>query len=58
MNVQQHDETEGVWLLFHVASGDIIATSHKKFEGVDEIDPIKARRPEPQPFADPLGDYR
>lgn len=56
--VQQHDETKGVWLLFHVASGDITATSHQKFDEIDEIQPIKARQPDAQPSTDPLGAFR
>lgn len=56
--VQQHDETKGVWLLFHVESGDIITTSHQKFEEIDEIQPIKHQAPELQPVTDPLGAFR
>lgn len=58
MNVQQHDETKGVWLLFDVASGDIIDTAFVKYDGIEEIEPIKASRPEPQKVSDPLGAFR
>jgi hypothetical protein len=56
--VQQHDETKGVWLLFHVATGDIITTSHQKFDEIDEIQPIKRQQPQTPPVVDPLGAFR
>lgn len=58
MFVQQEDRTKGVWIKYHVASGDIIDTSHKRYDGVDEIDPITKRELESPPSFDPLDGFR
>lgn len=56
--VQQQDQTTDIWIRYHVASGDIVETAHKKFDGIDEIQPIVKRKPERLPSFDPLDAFR
>lgn len=56
--VQQQDQTKDIWLKYHVASGDLVETSHKKFDGIDEIQPIVKRDPDRQSSSDPLEAFR
>lgn len=56
--VQQHNQVKGVWVKYHVASGNIVDVATAKFADVDEIQPIVVEKPQPRRETDPLEEYR